>query len=79
MTVAFLVSVFFCPWWLTVTLGVLLLSFFEAGVVVVIGGVCMDVLFGAPLVPFGGFQYLYTTLFLMLGILSWYLHKTLSE
>lgn len=79
MTVAFLVSVFFCPWWLTVTLGVLLLSLFEAGVVVVIGGVCMDVLFGTPLVPFGGFQYLYTTLFLILTMLSWYLHKTLSE
>lgn len=79
MTVAFFVSVFFCPWWLTVSFGILLLSFFESSIAVIIGGMCMDLVFSAPLTPFGGFEYLYTTLFLILAILSWYLHKTLSE
>lgn len=79
MSVAFMVSVFFCPWWLTVTLGILLLSLFDASVIVIIGGICMDLVFGTSLVPFGGFQYLYTTLFLILAVLSWYLHRTLSE
>lgn len=79
LSVAFFASVFFCPWWLTIILGILLLSLFEAGVLVIIGGICMDLVFGAPMVSFGGFQYLYTALFFMLVIFSWYLHRTLSE
>lgn len=77
--VAFLISVFVSPWWLTILLGIFLLALFEASITVIAGGLLMDTTFGAPLVPLGGFHYLYTAIFVMLALLSWYLHRTLSE
>ncbi len=79
LTLAFFISVFTCPWWLTISLGILLLSLFEAGITVISGGVLMDGVFGAPLPLLGGFHYLYTALFIVLVACSWYLHRTLSE
>lgn len=79
LSIAFLASALTCPWWLTVMLGIALLALFEASGIVVAGGVLVDTAFGAPLAPLGGFQYLYTALFVMLALLSWYLHLTLSE
>ncbi|MES2135266.1 MAG: hypothetical protein V4449_03445 [Patescibacteria group bacterium] len=66
-------------WWLTVLIGIVLIGLFQAYITLILGGVLMDVLFGAPMAPLWGFQYLYTALFLILVGLSWYLHRTLSE
>lgn len=77
--IAFFLSALLCPWWLTVFLAIMILSFFETPLLVIIGGLFMDLLFSAPIEPLGGFRYLYTTLFIFLSLLSWYLHQALSE
>ncbi len=79
MAAVFFASVLVAPWWLTICCGLFLLSFFESAVVVIIGGVLMDLIFGTPIPALGGFHYLYTTLFIFLAAVSWYLHRALSE
>ncbi|MES2014285.1 MAG: hypothetical protein V4437_00530 [Patescibacteria group bacterium] len=79
LVVAFFASACMCPWWLTVFLGVILLALFGNVPLVVIGGLLMDFIFGAPIPSLLGFSYLYAMLFLFLGALSWYLRRTLSE
>jgi len=79
LSVLFLISALTCPWWLTAAFGILLLSFFEAWFLVILGGVLTDAAFGVPLAPLGGFAYLYTALAVLLATGSWFLHRTLSE
>ncbi|TAJ16081.1 hypothetical protein EPO56_00060 [Patescibacteria group bacterium] len=75
----FLGMVFVAPWWMSVLFAILLLVMGNNGFIVVIGGIIIDLTFGTPIHSLGGFQYLYTTLFILLSIIAWYLKRTLSE
>lgn len=66
--VLFIISVFFLPWWYTVALGIVVASMPYGSLFAIVGGVLMDVTFGAPLIPLFGLQYLYTTLFICVAI-----------
>lgn len=75
----FLGMVFVAPWWASIAFALVLLVCGNNTFVVVLGGVIMDLTFGTPIASLGGFQYLYTTLFVFLSIVTWYLKRTLSE
>lgn len=67
------------PWWVSVALGVLLVAYFDAALSVLVGGVLLDVLHGAPIHIFGGFAYLYTSIFIVLVIVRMVLKKSIVE
>lgn len=60
---SFVVSVLLFPWWMSVLLGIVVALYPSGPTLLLIGGVSMDTLFGAPIASLGGFSYLYTALF----------------
>ncbi len=76
--VAFLGCAVLAPWWLTVAFGIALLSQGSYGIVV-LGGIIMDYIFGAPLSALGGFATFYTALFVFLAVVAWYLKLQVLE
>lgn len=79
LSIAFFFSIFTLPWWVSVLLSIFLLALFQAGIMVIVGGIMMDILFGAPVDILSGFQYLYTALFLFLALLTLYLKARVSD
>lgn len=77
--IAFFVSVVYLPWWLSALIALLLLSVWRAYVSVIVGALCMDILFGSPLVAFGGFAYLYTAIFSILALMTLVLNRAMLE
>lgn len=67
--VIFLLSALFLPWWCTVPLGILLTTMPYGSLVAILGGLIMDVTFGAALQPLFGLAYLYTTVFVCAALL----------
>lgn len=79
LTAIFFVSVLFAPWWLSVALAVLLLSFFKAYFEVIVGGVIMDSVFGAPIMSLFNIEFLYTILFTILVVTTYFFRKVIME
>lgn len=61
-----IVSALFAPWWVTTGLGVFVALQPVGAVVLLSAGVLMDSLYGAPIHVLGGFQFLYTAVFLVI-------------
>ena len=76
---SFFISTVFLPWWFSVILAVALLSVWQAYVSVIAGALVLDILFGSPLVAFGGFVYLYTAIFLILVAFTFFLNRAMLE
>lgn len=79
LSVIFLLSVLFLPWWVSVFLAILLLSSYKSRLVILCGGLLMDTLYGAPIVSLFSISYLYTTLFLVLILTSMFLRTKLMN
>ena len=79
LAVAFFISIATLPWWASVLLGILFVAEGGSVWVVVFGGFILDELFGAPIASLGGFAYLYTALFIIIGAVVLYLRSMLFE
>jgi hypothetical protein len=79
LSVAFCISVLTLPWWVSTLLAIFLLAEGGSVILVILGGVCLDVLFGAPIASLYGFAYLYTALFASLALVALYLKTRLLE
>jgi hypothetical protein len=79
LSIAFLFSALFLPWWLTVSLGILAVGFFRMYIVVVFGGFLMDMLFGVAEPRLFGFSFIYTGIFLILALIAWFLDRAILE
>lgn len=77
--IALFVSVVYLPWWLSVGIALVLLSVWRAYVSVILGALCIDILFGSPLLAFGGFAYLYTAIFSALTLMTLFLSRAMIE
>lgn len=77
--VAFLVSAVVLPWFVTVTLGIIALVYFQLYGTVIVGGLLLDLLFSIPEPHLFGFSYIYTALFLLLALIAVYLERAILE
>jgi len=75
----FFISIFFAPWWFAVLLGVLLLAYTKDYVVVLCGGLLLDMVFGSPIISFFAFSYVYTLLFSVCALSAFLLRTRLVE
>lgn len=79
LSILYIVSSIFLPWWITVALGIVLITYFRLWWVAILGGLLMDLVFGAPISAFFGFAFLYTTLFIALSLLALMLRQRMLE
>lgn len=75
--VAFFAAVLFLPWFVVVPLGIALIAYYHAYLSVIIGGILLDSLFGAPIGVFSGFSFLYTALFAFLSAGAYVLRRSM--
>ena len=64
----FFLSILFAPWWLSFFIAIIIASSGEDLLVLPIGGVLLDVLFGVPIATLGGFSFLYTALLSIIAL-----------
>ncbi len=77
--VLFYASIVLAPWWLTTMVAVVLLARWNLAIPVIVGGMLMDLVYGAPLPLLGGYALLYTITLALLSLVSLYLHATMLE
>lgn len=75
----FFLSALFLPWFAAVFFGVLLIAWWQEYGLVILGGVLMDILFGASIVSLGGISFLYTALFALLSLIAALLRRSMLE
>ena len=76
LSVLFFASIFLFPWYISVLLSVVLLVLFNA-YEVILGGLLLDTLYGTPILGYFDSESLFTLLFVILYILSFYIKKQL--
>lgn len=79
VAILLLLSIVLLPWWVTVTLGVVSIVFFNLWYFAIMGGLVMDLAFGTPIALLGGFAYVYTCLFVGLSLLAMVLRGRMLE
>ena len=75
----FFASILFSPWYIPVLLGLLIIIQWKAYTSAIIGGIILDGMFGAPIITLYGFSYIYTTLFVILSFLAFFLRQVMME
>lgn len=65
LSILFLISVFTMPWWFVVPFGIVLSALPYGGFVALLGGALLDSYVGVPIAALFNFEYLYTTVFLI--------------
>ncbi len=75
----FAVSVILLPWWVVVPLGIVSTSYRYGNIITIIGGIIIDASFGAPVHTLGGFQYIYTTIFVLAALVAYFLRSRIVE
>ncbi|OGG44282.1 hypothetical protein A2841_02800 [Candidatus Kaiserbacteria bacterium RIFCSPHIGHO2_01_FULL_48_10] len=75
----FFASVIVGPWWISVMLGILVVSTCRQYLPVIAGGILMDTLFGAPIPVLLGFDFLYTAVFSILAAGAFFLRARILE
>lgn len=78
-SILYVASCLLAPWWFSVALGIILIAYLNLWVVAILGGLLIDLAFGAPIAAFGGFEYLYTALFIVLSSLAFVLKNRMLE
>ena len=73
---ALLVSIFLLPWWVTISLAVIVAFLFTAPEII-IAGFLVDVLHATPLEGFFGFEYIFTVFFVIMFVVAGGLKKSL--
>ncbi len=76
---AFVISLFTPPWWASLMCAILYLADGGNPLLVVLGGLVFDELFGAPVRSLGGFSYVYTAFAVILSGAALYLRTALFE
>jgi len=79
LLIAFFFSVLFSPWWFVAILGLLLVAYTRDYAAVMVGGVVLDILHGAPIKTLYGLSYLYTAVFLIAILTRVVLQKRLLD
>ena len=77
LTIIFFVSVLFAPWWLSVLLAIILLSYFGAYFEVIVGGIVMDSMFGVPIIALFNTEFLYTIMFAILVLTAYFAKRVM--
>ncbi len=75
----FFASVLLGPWWISIAAGIWIASISERSVPLIVGGMLMDMLFGAPIPALFGFNFLYTTIFLLIVLSALYFRRRILE
>lgn len=76
---AFFVSILLSPWVVSVAIALAYLADGGSVLLVVIGGLLSDIIFGAPIPALHGFQYLATLSMLLLGGAAVFLRRAILE
>lgn len=79
LIVVFFLSAILAPWWCTALIAVILAAKGNDLFVLPIGGVCVDILFGTPIASLGGFSFVYTTVFSILALVAFFIHRHIFE
>jgi len=66
---AFFISVFSAPWWLSFSFGLILLGYYKNFWELPVAALCIDTLFGTPVTHFFGFTYVLTLSAILLFVL----------
>jgi hypothetical protein len=75
----FFASILLGPWWLTVLTGIVVVSFCESYVPLILGGMLMDILFGAPVPVLFGLSFLYTAVFTVMALSAFFFRDKILE
>ena len=78
-SILYLASCVFLPWYLSVALAVILIAYFNLWPLAIIGGLLMDIAFGAPLPILFNFAYFYMALFALLALFEMVLRQRMLE
>lgn len=78
-SVLFFASLFIFPWYVTVLLGGVLVVLWEAYFEVVLVGLLLDILFGAPVAALNDFSLIYATFFIFLSLSSFFLRRVILD
>jgi len=79
VTVFFFASVIMLPWYVPLILGIALIVVWCGYVEVILGGILLDTVFGAPIASLSDFSFLYTALFIFLSLLAVILRQVIIE
>ena len=79
ITVFFFASVIMLPWFAPLILGVALVVVWRGYIEVILGGILLDIVFGAPIASLSDFSFLYTALFIFLSLLAVILRRAIIE
>lgn len=72
-------SILYLPWWATVAVAVFALAFWSAYAAVCFAGAVMDFAYGAPVDALGGFQFVFTAVFVLLALVARYLETAILD
>ena len=79
LALAFVISIIALPWWASLAVAILYLAEKGNPLLIIIGGILFDTLFGAPIASLHGFSYLYTLIAVALSATALFLRQTLFE
>lgn len=75
----FLVSCIFFPWFVSVPLGILVIVYTPYWYVAVVGGLVIDLAFGAPVPALFNFAFIYSSLCIILSLIALTLRQQMME
>jgi hypothetical protein len=79
LALAFALSLIALPWWASLLCAILYLAEGGSPLLVIVGGIIFDAMFGTPIKSLWGFSFLYSTYAVLLSIVAIYLKKELFE
>lgn len=75
----FLLAAVSLPWWFVVPLGIVIATQPWGGPVAVLGGVLLDAMYGSPVATLGGFAHVYTLIFCIAVLGTWFLSSRVVD
>jgi hypothetical protein len=78
-SILYFVSCVFLPWYLTAIFAIVLIVYLDLWPIAILGGLLMDIAFGAPIPAVFSFAYIYSALFVLLTIIAVVLRQRMLE
>jgi hypothetical protein len=75
----FIIACIFAGWMVAVPLGIALVAYWGRYETALLGGALMDILYGAPMSFLAGFPVFYTSLFMALSAIAYFLRRTMID
>lgn len=79
VTLIFFLSAVLLPWYVPVSLGIILIVLWQGYIEAILGGIILDAAFGAPIIALGGFAWLYAALFAGLSLMAFVLRRLMLD